>query len=66
LNPYKKQVTSEIIVMGALLDDFLGIDAIIGGIVFYMFADHILHAVRESAFLRPLLKKNKSLVAPSS
>jgi hypothetical protein len=36
--------------MGSLLDDFLEIDAIIGGIIFfYMFADHILHPVRKKA-----------------
>jgi hypothetical protein len=35
--------------MGTLLDDFLDIDAIIGGIIFYGFADHILHPVREKA-----------------
>jgi hypothetical protein len=36
--------------LGTLLDDFLEIDAIIGGIIFYWFADHILHpSVREKA-----------------
>jgi hypothetical protein len=35
------------IVMGTLLHDFLEIDAIIGGMIFYEFADHILHPVRE-------------------
>jgi hypothetical protein len=37
------------IFMRTLLDDFLEIDAIIGGIIFYGFADHILHPVREKA-----------------
>ncbi len=31
--------------MGTSLDDFLEIDAIIGGIIFYGFADHLLHSV---------------------
>jgi hypothetical protein len=30
-----------------LLDNFLEIDAIIGDLIFYRFADHILHPVRE-------------------
>jgi hypothetical protein len=30
-----------------LLDSFLEIDVIIGDIIFYGFADHILHSVRE-------------------
>jgi hypothetical protein len=35
--------------MGTLLDDFFEIDAIIGGIIlFYLFADHILHSVTET------------------
>jgi hypothetical protein len=29
------------------LDDFLEVDAIIGDIIFYGFADYILHPVRE-------------------
>jgi hypothetical protein len=35
--------------MGTFLDDFLEIDAIIGGSIFffYGFTDHILHPVRE-------------------
>ncbi len=44
-----QQVTSEIFFTGTLLDDFLEIDAIIGSIIFYGFADHILHPVREEA-----------------
>jgi hypothetical protein len=48
---------------GTLLDNFLQIDAIIGDIVLYGFADHILHPVREK---ESLLKKNESLVAPGS
>jgi hypothetical protein len=44
-----RQVTSEIFFTGTLLDDFLEIDAIIGSIIFYGFADHILHPVREEA-----------------
>jgi hypothetical protein len=32
---------------GTLLDNFLRIDAMIGEIIFYGFADHILHLVRE-------------------
>jgi hypothetical protein len=52
---------------GTLLDNFLEIDAIIGDIIFYGFADHISHSVREKApFLGPLLKKNESLEAPGS
>jgi hypothetical protein len=36
--------------MGTLLDDFLEIGAIIGGIILFNgFADHILHPVREKA-----------------
>jgi hypothetical protein len=35
--------------MGTLLDDFLEIDTIIGDIIFYGFADHILHPVRVKA-----------------
>jgi hypothetical protein len=35
--------------MGTLLDDFPEIDAIIGEIIFYGFADHILHSVTETA-----------------
>jgi hypothetical protein len=31
--------------MGTLLDDFFENDAIIGGIIFYGFSDHILHRV---------------------
>ncbi len=34
---------------GTLLDNFLEIDAIIGDIIFYGFADQILHPVREKA-----------------
>jgi hypothetical protein len=34
---------------GTLLDNFLDIDAIIGDIIIYGFADHILHPVREKA-----------------
>jgi hypothetical protein len=37
------------IIMGTLLDDFLEIDAIIGGIIFYGFPDHKLHPVGEKA-----------------
>jgi hypothetical protein len=33
--------------MGTLLDDFLEIDATIGGTIFYGYADHILHPVTE-------------------
>jgi hypothetical protein len=32
-----------------LLDDFLEVDAMIGGIFFNGFADHISHPVREKA-----------------
>ncbi len=35
--------------MGTLLDDSFEIDVIIGGIIFYGFADHILHSVKETA-----------------
>ncbi len=35
--------------MGTLLGDFLEIGAIIGGIIFYGFADHILQSVTEAA-----------------
>jgi hypothetical protein len=35
--------------VGTLLDDFLEIDAITGGIILYGFADHILRQVREKA-----------------
>ncbi len=34
---------------GTSLDNFLEIDAIIGYIIFYGFADHILHPAREKA-----------------
>jgi hypothetical protein len=55
------------IIMETLLDDFLDIDAIIGGIIFYGFADHILHSVTETApFCGHCWRKNKSLVAPGS
>jgi hypothetical protein len=51
--------------MGTLLDDFLEFDAIIGGSIFYGFADHILHPVREKAiFLGPQLKKKRELGGP--
>jgi hypothetical protein len=52
--------------MGTLLDDFLEIDAIIGGIIFFNgFADHILHPVRAKApFWGPLLKKIQELGGP--
>jgi hypothetical protein len=42
------------------------IDGIIRGIIFYGFADHILHPVRarESSFLGPLLKKKQELGGP--
>ncbi len=56
-----QQVTSEKIVLGTLLDDFLEIDAIIWGIVFYGFADHILHPVREKAFLSHWWRKKQEL-----
>jgi hypothetical protein len=46
---------------GTLLDNFLEIDAIIGDMLFYGFADHILHLVRESTFSGPLLKKKREL-----
>jgi hypothetical protein len=42
-------VTSENIIMGTLLDNFPEIDAVIGDINFYGFADHILHSVTEIA-----------------
>ncbi len=55
---------------GTVEDDFREIDAIIRDIIFLLYqfgvADHISLAVRERAFLGPLLKKNKSLVAPGS
>jgi hypothetical protein len=35
--------------MGTLLDDFLEIDAIIEGIIFYGFADHMFLSVTETA-----------------
>ncbi len=35
--------------MGTSLDSFPEIDAIIGDIIFYEFADHILHSVTETA-----------------
>jgi hypothetical protein len=37
--------------MGILLNDLFEIDAIIGGIIFYGFADHILHSVTEKHLL---------------
>ncbi len=37
---------------GTSLDDFLEIDAIIGDIFFFWFADHVLHPVREKAPFR--------------
>ncbi len=44
------------------MDNFLEINAIIGDVIFYGFADHILHPVREKAlFWRPLLKKKREL-----
>jgi hypothetical protein len=47
--------------METLLDDFLEIDAIIGGIIFYRFADHIFtSSEREIAFLGPRLKKMRT------
>jgi hypothetical protein len=47
--------------MGTLLDDFLEIDAIIGGIISYGFADHILHPVREKApFWATVEKKTRA------
>jgi hypothetical protein len=51
--------------MGTLLDDFLQIDAIIGGIIFDGFAGHILHPVREKAPLwGHCLRKNGELGGP--
>jgi hypothetical protein len=35
--------------MGTLLDDFVEIEAIIEGIIFYGFPDHILLSVTETA-----------------
>jgi hypothetical protein len=51
-----------------LLDNFLEVDAIIGDIIFYGFANHILHPVREKApfWGHCWWRKNNSLVAPSS
>jgi hypothetical protein len=52
---------------GTLLDNFLETDSIIGDIILYGFADHILHPVREKApFWGHFWRKNKSLVAPYS
>ncbi len=45
-----------------LLDDYLEIDTIIGDVIFYGFADHILHPVREkNAFLGSLWKIKREL-----
>ncbi len=53
--------------MGTLSDDFLEIDAIIGDIIFYGFADHLLHSVTEKTpFLGHCSRKKESLVAPGS
>jgi hypothetical protein len=35
--------------MGTLLDDFLELDAIIGGIIFYGFPDYLFNSVTETA-----------------
>jgi hypothetical protein len=48
---------------GTSLDNFLEIDAIIGDIIFYGFADHTLHPVIERMrLLGPLLKKKHELI----
>jgi hypothetical protein len=52
--------------MGTLLDDFFEIAAMIGGIIFYGFADHNLHSVTETAFWGHCWRKNESFVAPGS
>ncbi len=53
--------------MGTLLGDFIEIDAIIGGIIYYGYADHILHPVREKApFWGHCWRNNESLVAVGS
>jgi hypothetical protein len=45
-----------------VLDILLEIHAIIGDIIFYGFADHILHRVREKTpFWGPLMKKKREL-----
>ncbi len=53
--------------MGTLLDDFLEIDAIIWGIIFYGFADHLyIQWQRQHLFGATVEEKNESLVAPCS
>jgi hypothetical protein len=53
--------------METLLDNFSEIDAIIGDIIFYGFAEHILQSVTETApFWGHCCRKNESLVAPGS
>jgi hypothetical protein len=47
--------------MGTLLDEFFEIDAIIGDIIFYGFADHFTFSDRDSTFLGSLLKKKREL-----
>jgi hypothetical protein len=48
------------------LFNILQIDAIIGDIIFYGFADHILHPVIEEAPFWGHCQKNESMVAPGS
>jgi hypothetical protein len=51
--------------MRTLLDDFLEIHAIIGGIIFlWVCWSHFTSSERESAFLGPLLKKKQELGGP--
>ncbi len=53
--------------METFLDTSPEIDAIIGDIIFYGFADHILHSVTETApFWGHCWRQNESLVAPGS
>jgi hypothetical protein len=46
--------------MGTLLDDFLEIDDIIGGIIFYGFSVHILHQVRKRLFRATAEEKTRA------
>jgi hypothetical protein len=47
--------------MGTLLDNFPEIDAIIGYIIFYGFADHILHSVTETAPFGATVEEKREL-----
>jgi hypothetical protein len=42
---------------GTLLHNFLEIDAIIGDIIFYEFAEHILHPVREKSLFKAIVEE---------